>query len=529
MNRQLKNILLIFFLLGTISCEKGFEDINRNPFFPTQTDIGPLFNSVVESLKLGWNEQFYLHNETLYGVTQLAALTAETFQNITIGTEEVWSNYYSTLANIRELETRFDEYGGEQEALQNVRAMVKTILAYKTFRVTDFFGDMPFFDAGRGFQDIDLIKPAFDSQEEIYKFLLEDLKWVNDNINTLPFPTTSTGADYVSFAGFDNLFKNDMLKWQKFANSLRLRYALRMVEVDPGFANPIIKEILEGDLPLIEEGEDVGLYPADLDWLNESVHWSFREHKKLRMGSTIWNQLSETDATDGSGIYDPRAYIFFETNNNGEWAAFPQVPDDDTPASGGIPYQIHRDINYSLKGLGNIYSPFNYYLIRDEDYIPELIMTAAEINFIKAEIYLRGLGVAVDEDLAKSEYTLGVVNSMVFWQSIFMNTPIWQNAPQVLTEGQLFAITNHPRINIFSATDKLENIYAQRWLDAFRQPWEAFALWRRTNATPREGDAPEFYRFSYPPSEAENNPDNWSEQVGTMGEDSPRVKVWWMK
>lgn len=528
----MKNCIRYFVLSGllffSVSCEKGFEELNRNPFFPTQTDIGPLFNSTVESLKLGWNEQFYLHNETLYDLTQLAALTAATFQNITIGTEEVWSNYYSALANIRELEKRFDEYEGEPEALNNVRAMVKTILAYKTFRVTDLFGAMPFFDAGKGFQDIDLIKPAFDSQEAIYEFLLEELKWVDENINILPNPKTAGGEDYLSFAGFDHLFNNDMLRWQKFANSLRLRHALRMVEVDPDFAEPILKEVLDNNRPLIEEGEDVGLFPGDLAWLNLSVNWSFREHKKLRLGSNVWHQLSADDATDGSGIYDPRARIFFETNNDDEWVPFPQIPDADTPPSGGIPYQTHRDINYYSKGSGNIYSPFNYYLIRDEEYIPEIIMTSAEVKFIKAEIYFRGLGVAADEDLTISEYTLGVAESIQFWQNIVSNTPIWVNAPPILTEGQIYGVINNPRISIFSAEDKLEYIYAQRWLDAFRQPWEAYALGRRTGATPREGEIPEYYRFSYPPSEAENNPDNWMDQVSKMGEDSPRIKVWWM-
>jgi hypothetical protein len=71
-------------------------------------------------------------------------------------------------------------------------------------------------------------------------------------------------------------------------------------------------------------------------------------------------------------------------------------------------------------------------------------------------------------------------------------------------------------------------VYKQRWLDAFRQPWEAYALMRRTSATPLEGPLPQHYRFSYPPSEAGNNPDNWSVQVSKMGKDDPTVKVWWM-
>ena len=60
-----KYILTLGIILGLFSssCDKGFEELNENPFFPTQTDIGPLFNTVISSLRLGWNEQFYLHNE----------------------------------------------------------------------------------------------------------------------------------------------------------------------------------------------------------------------------------------------------------------------------------------------------------------------------------------------------------------------------------------------------------------------------------------------------------------------------------
>jgi len=522
-------VVLVLVLLSWSSCTKDFQEINQNPFFPTQTDIGPLFNTVVQSLRLGWNEQFYMHNETLYGVTQLAARTGVGFDNINIGTEEAWANYYKALAHIREIERRLDAMETEPEALNNVRAQLKILLAYKTFRLTDLFGDIPFTEAGRGFEGLEFARPKFDAQEDIYKFLLEELQWVEDHINTFPNPVTAGGTPYLSYGSFDTFFEDDMMRWRKFANSLRLRHAMRMVEKDPAFAAPILKDIIENNLPIIGQGEEVGMWPGRQDWVNESVVWSFQEHNKLRMGSTIWSQISTNDNKDGSGIFDPRALIFFETNNAGEWTAFPQNPDVNTPAEGGIPYGQHRDFNHAIKGAGNLYSPFNYYLIRDESFIPEIILTAAEGYYIKAEAYLRGLGVSMDVGKAEGEYTLGVVASIKFWQGMVTGSPIWANAPPILSEGEIFAVVNHPRLNIFTTNEKLKLVLTQRWLDAFRQPWEAFALWRRTGATPREGISPEYFRFAYPPSEASNNPENWAAQVGRMVEDSPRVKVWWMK
>ncbi|MEZ4883157.1 MAG: SusD/RagB family nutrient-binding outer membrane lipoprotein [Chitinophagales bacterium] len=526
----MKKILLLlsiplFLLLP--ACEKGFEELNKNPFFPTQADVGAVFNTVVDLTRLGWNEQFYIHNEMLYGITQLAALTDASFQNSSIGTEEVWEMYYKSLAHIRTVENRLNALEVEEEALDNVRSMLKILTAYKTFRVTDLFGDMPFFDAGKGFEGLQYARPKFDTQEEIYKSLLQDLQWANEHLNTLPNPQTASGQAYISLGDFDNLFFGDMLRWKKFANSLRLRHALRMVEKDPAFAQPILAEIIEGNLPIIEEGEDVMMSPERQNWLNESLNWSFREHKKLRMGSNIWQSFSTSNATDGSGIYDPRAYIFFEPNNANEWAAYPQIPNSDTAPSGGIPYQQHRDNNYTVKGTANIYSPFNYYLIRDEKQVPQLILTAAEVHFIKAEVYARGLGVAANDGEADASYTLGVVASINMWQNLVNGTQIWENKRPTLSSGQIFGVVNHPNISIFGNDNKLKLIYQQRWLDAFRQPWEAYSLMRRTRMTPHEGEFSEHFRFAYPPSEAQNNPENWANQVAKMGADSEKVKVWW--
>ncbi len=525
--KKMKN-KISFFLLSLMflssACTDDFEDLNRNPFSPTQTDIGPLFNNVVSTLKLGWNEQFYLYNEKLYGITQLAAKTATGFDNVSIGTEELWTNYYTALAHIKEIERRLEALASEMDPslLEHAQAQLNVIKAYKTFKLTDLFGDIPFSEAGLGFEGNESLRPIYDTQESIYKSLLNDLGEA-DLIFENTFPE---GA--ISFSGYDKLFFENLLTWRKFANSLRLKHTLRMYEADPDFANPIIADILNNQLPLLEKGENVVMDPDLQSWRNEGLNWSFREHKKLRMGTNIWNQMAENLEDDGSGIYDVRAELFFETNNENKWVPFPQNPSANTVQSGGIPYQQHRDQNYPIKGADNIYSPFNYYLVRDEIGIPEIIMTAAEIGFVKAEIYLRGIGVSEDEAQAQSAYTLAVVESVDFWKGIEQGSAIWLNGPTLLANQNSFAVANHPFNFINDSNNKLALIYKQRFIDAFRQPWEAYALMRRTNgATPHEGVLENHNRFSYPPSEAINNPDNWAAQVAKMGEDSESIKVWW--
>ena len=539
--KLLVKITAYAFVIGLflVSCTKDFEDINTNPHGFTTASDGSLFNGIIESLVISGNEQFYINNEILYKQTQLAALTRNAWGNFTLGTESLWSSYYRSLPSFRELDDRFNKMSPAPE-VNNMKAMLKIVLAYKTFKLTDIFGDIPFSDAGYGFQDLDYLRPKFDAQEDIYKYLLEDLKWCEENIDEFavieePFPT---------FVGFDALFHGNMLEWRKLANSLRLRYAMRMSEKEPILAGEIIKDIIENERPIFlgydfitYVGEGAYIVPAAMGFRNTSLSWSFREHKNVRMGSNIWHQLSQHDSIDGSGIFDPRAYIFFEGNNASDWVAYPQIPEPNTVPSAGIPYDSHRDQAgaFQIKGETCIYSPFNYFIIADENYMPIPLITGAEIHFIIAEAYFRGIGLTQDPDMADIEYMNGINSSVEKWMEIASQSSL-PNSGMMFTDMVNIPPGLGPSsvLNVFGSwmaetdEEKLEFIYTQRWLDAFRQPWEAYALTRRTSMTPREGEAINHYRLPYPPSEVEYNSENWAIAVGNQGGgDTPEYKLWW--
>ncbi len=197
-----------------------------------------------------------------------------------------------------------------------------------------------------------------------------------------------------------------------------------------------------------------------------------------------------------------------------------------------MPYNLHRDNNYNVKGSACIYSPFNYYLIREEKTIPEILMTVAEVKFILSEAFFKGIGIGPDPGMAQGLYAEGMVASMTYWQNIVKNTARWVNHQPFLGEWDFYAVLANPMTDIFSASteQQLRMIYAQRWLDAFRQPAEAFALARRTLATPRTGTPLSFFRLPYPDSESLNNHENWARQVEKMGgTDVSGVKIWWME
>lgn len=528
---------LIIFSTIVLSCKKDFEQIDTNPQSFTTASDGSLFNGVIQTLLPGGDEQFYVNNEILYKQTQQAALTQAAWGNYTIGTEDIWKNYYKALPNIRELEKRFNSYA-PSPAVNNMKAMLAITLAYKTFKLTDLFGDIPFSEAGYGFQDQKYLHPKYDKQRDIYLTLLDNLKVAADSINF-----AGTDEPFATFASFDMLFNGELEFWQKFANSLRLRYAMRMSAKEPELAGNIIKEIIGNNLPVLI-GYDISgpilesaaILPANILYKNSSVSWSFREHKGLRMGSTIWHQFSTSDDPEGSGIFDPRAYIFFEGDADNKWKPFPQVPDANTPASGGTPYEGYRDSDggYSMKESVN-YSPFNYFMIQDENFMPVILMTSAEVHFIKAEAYFRGIGVAMDKGTADNEYMNGIASSVLWWEvvSLQLKLPLsgikFTDKITIPTELNIISVINHfGSWNATTEDEKLAYIYTQRWIDSFRQPWEAYAEARRTGLTPREGDAIAHFRLPYPPSESQYNTENWNAAKASQGGEDPSVKMWWM-
>lgn len=518
-------LVLSFCLILATSCDKGFDDINANPLAPSDVNPGAIFNGIVESLQLGWNRQLFLHNEVLYDVTEQAVVTAKTFGNVDGGAEDVWSNYYSALKNARELQQRYDALTEDPRSADIVRAQLDVVMAYKTFQVTDFFGDIPYSEGGKAFESEEVIQPKYDAQEDIYKSLIEDLEAASIILSGGGEPPMGS---YIKYGAFDTFLGGNGDRWVRFCNSLLLRHLVRMYDKDPDYAGPKVKELIDNGANFIMEGSDVLMSPRVQNWANLGVNWSFREHNKVRMGSTIWNFMTDEDGE----IIDPRLRFFFEENNAGEWVAFPQNPTGDTPQSGGEPYsKDKRDASYDDKGIDNIYSPVNFYLVRDEEDIPEILMTAAEVKFLQAEIFLRGIGVSADPLLATGRYQEGIIASVNFWKELVVNSKIWVNKPPIPSDLDAFLLSANPKYAMTfdgAIEDNLRRIYEQRWIDSFRQPWEAFALLRRTNLIPREREENDFFRFQYPQSEVAFNAENYEAQIGKMGGDRTDIKVWWM-
>jgi hypothetical protein len=515
-------------ILILASCKKNFESINTPPQGATDVTTPLVYNAIVSSLPITAGE-YSVMNSWIYPITQQATITAGAYPYDN-AKSVVWTNYYSTLANYRLLQSRISA-ATDPTTMNNLYGMLKTIMAYKTFKTTNYYGDMPYSKAGY----TPLTKaspsytPVYDKQADIYDSILTDLKWAVDNF--------STASTQYSVGSYETFFKNDISLWTKFANSLRLYIAVTMYDKNSAVAATHIAEALTK--PLLADGDDIGLWPAEISGLQfQWRQWSFSANCYLRFGTTMWDLMSSSNATDGSGIFDMRAKIFYEKNNAGKWAPYPQNPTTSTVTEGGGPYNVVRLTKWDSLGVGCIYSPVNFYFEADMTSIPELMLTAAQVHLIKAEVYNRGIGVAANAATAQTEYNAGISASMNMWKSIAFNSTVWvQNKPAAATAttAEVNAVLTNTvtAYDLTDATHALSQIYAQLWIDQYRQPWDAWTLLRRTGGkTPMSATNTAYYtsnfggyqRFVYPDDEVSYNYDNW--KTATGGTDLNTTKIW---
>ncbi|MDH6303708.1 hypothetical protein M2459_000040 [Parabacteroides sp. PF5-5] len=538
-NRIKIYLLLLVLVAGfTQSCTDGFEDMNKDPKNPTQTSMPSLFNKIISTLPLVGQEITAVHHGVYYFQTQQLA-NAKPEYPMASGSNDLWNNYYYNLKNIHLLYQELDAYQTDLKK-DNAKACIDILLAYKTLHMLDYFGDMPFFNAGQGLYGTAYYMVAYDKQEEVYKHCIDLMKQASQALST------ATGDQY-SFSSGDTFLKGDISKWKKFANSILLRYGMQLADADAAYTT-LVGELLgdSGKYPMLSGTDIIGLWPKDLaNTLFENHPWSYRENNTSCLGTTMWKAMSDNDNVDGSGIFDPRCFVFFEPNNDGEWKAHPQ---NGTPASGeGQGLGPYFNQNYPTgRGKGATeqewnnkteacrFSPVNFYLASNEDYIPEIMVTAAEVHFLRAEAYTRGIGVSKNTATAETEYEAGIKSSLHFWyDKVVEPCAQWIFYKPTLTSEQE---TTYLKREAFSSNDAtaLKQIYKQMWIDSFRQPWVSFNLYRRTLNTPRDESGTynsadyNFHKVPYPESEKNYNLDNFNKATDG-GNNATDKKLFWHK
>ncbi len=487
-----KNIYytIILLIILTTACDERFEDINKNPNAVTEIDDGYLFSNTVLGTIRGDNNtslQFPFGSQLAHVyVGQNNTMFIDRYYDYFTGAEykSLFERFYHGPIRLVSEVIRYTKPGGENEnEVRHAMAQVMSFINY--IRLADAFGSIPYIQGGLGQEGF--LYPKYDSVEFIYTDILEKLKSI---------VTILENADpEMGYTQEDPLYKNDLKNWARFANSLRLRLAMRIRFVEPELAKTTISECIS--LPLIEElnqsagGEN---QDSDLSELGNPMY-SHYQYWKWKMSEMFVETLKQTN--------DPRLTVFVSPNPNGEYVGIPNGLDD-TELTTWVWSDV-SDPSETIVGKAASISE----------------MTASEIWLLRAEVALFELGPGDANQL----YRTGVQKSFEQW-----------NVPQNEIDEYM---ANSAYSNLTGTKEqKFEQICTQLWITYNPNAHEGWTNIRRTGY-PRIAKriAPKYSlgvtngvlptRLRYPSSEVNINKENYQIAIEQQGPDLITTPLWW--
>jgi len=393
--------------------------------------------------------------------------------------DKSWAGYYSILRNSDELYKKSDDL-----ELDFHKGVALVMEAYSFGLITDLWGDAPYSAALNGEAGgEENLKPVFDAQKDIYLGILADL----ETANTLLSEESSAYSGIIPSQ--DVLYGGDVSKWRKFANSLALRYYMRLSEKEPGIAEAGINNITSDSdkYPLITVAAD----DANMDYIGSSLSDSWPTNTvfdQSTTGSYFRVKMCATLVEAMQALNDPRLAIWankieyalvlepgWEDDRDeiiGNERHFAQNIADDYEAAWnntlnydpewvGIPPSLSAAPQYNLNPYLEqaVYNPHvsqlnDIYKETSGPLLKSRMMSAAEVNFILAEAALYGW---ITGD-AETYYNAGVQESLKAWGA--------GDSYDVYIAGATFA--------------GLEEIIEQKWIASWTAAAEAWFDYRRT-------------------------------------------------
>ncbi|MCG8307942.1 MAG: SusD/RagB family nutrient-binding outer membrane lipoprotein [Cytophagales bacterium] len=494
-----KSIASVFSLIFVFSsCTDDFDEINTNPNAPDQlTSPGLLLPTIIrESM-----DDYYTGSWRRGNV--VADYLANQFVSAFDWTPSDASDYFlwGFYGHMRNVNTMY-EIAGEQENL-NYQGIALVLRAFMFQNLTDIYGEIPYSEAIQAKNNINF--PKYDTQQEIYQGIISDLAAANDMLS----------MDNGVVTG-DILYNGDVLKWKKFANSLRLRCLLRISGVQE--TSQDIASIYSDPTkyPIFGSNDD----NATLQYLDQLGN-EFPRYRATNYGSTT--RASEPMVERFKATNDPRLYVFAQ--------ATPATMGGSNPEYLGVPNGIANEDQYN-GGQANQSQPGLLWAsitfdaeMSSPTAAQSLLMTYSELQFILAEAAERGW---IPAD-ASAFYTTGMESNFAYWASRIPDKFVFPTAADVIPDPSYYQ--QEPINYDGTQQQKLEKIYYQKWIALFNNGFEAWSHWRRTGvpeiiAGPNSlGFVP--VRHLYPLSEQNLNRENYDVAVKRQGPDNTQTRVWW--
>lgn len=556
----MKKILYITSLtlaLASTGCtEEDFDSKYQDPSKVTTVSISNLMVGVFQKAKdydthtynryFGFDSQFVGKYAQTFGYTYSSSMYTPGYIPYI---DSQWDNLYSALTQYRKMEELYNSENETQKLQDEAFMLAAKVQLYDYFSATvDIFGDMPFSKACTLplTNDVEKSYAPYDKAEDIYKTILDELKEIAPKFRTVTIPRNFTTQDFIN--------NGDIDKWERYANSLRLRLAVRVSSQgelsETGKA--AVKEILENPetYPLIEEqSNNIFIVNQKSGQLNFTAGQGLGDWVTNRQasGAVINRMLSngnynmDNKENPNTGVYvkgtdDPRILLYYNpisiTNKyTGAKDEGRYLGTDLTVADEATEYYNSQATDaYGNTGFSQITQKGFFW---ENDKFDMLIMTSPEIHFLKAEAYLMGYGVTADENKAKEEFIKAVSQSIslyYYYDSISTGENSRQYDAPTEEEINSFA---ESRWSYTKYENKQDAIITQKWLHfAITASREAWSDLRRTGY-PSDLVFPEVAgtipnvpdRWKYPTTEMDYNP--YYKDV--QNEDTYYTKLFWAK
>ncbi|MDZ4709838.1 MAG: SusD/RagB family nutrient-binding outer membrane lipoprotein [Saprospiraceae bacterium] len=505
----MKNITKLFFLtlgLIVVSCDEGFDELNVNK--NAATAINPVFilnNAVINAS--------YVNTTIIYeiGIVQQmvtpnsGVLTGANFnQDNRDATNQNWVRYYRSVVR------HSTDVIIQAQALPtrtNLLNMAKIFRSFAFMVLTDTYGDIPYFDAGKGYSD-QITLPKYDAQQAIYADIIKTL---TDASAALDATKTIETADI--------LYGGDIAKWKKFGNSLLLRAGMRLTKVDPTLAQSTVQKAVAGGL--MTSNADNAFSRHDANYVNSIGNWmNSTEAANSYMAAPFLDHLKRTS--------DPRlkaiAVRYVGAKSGPEQTA--ARASTDTSLQIGMPFGYDNNgitAQATARGLASFYDFSQVDRTRfGKNTAPMFFVTYSQTSLLLAEAIQRGWASGSAADAFKN----GIKAHMDQCAMHDANSAI----PAASADAYIAA-------NPYNAATGLEQINTQYWISSFMNGPEAFANFRRSgfpkltpNPFPGKGIKGDFIRrLTYPNSEISVNSTNVKEAISRQGADDLDTRVWWDK
>lgn len=474
----MKNYISVWVLIIVssllFSCQKELSKINEDPNEAENPQPDYLLTSVIKSgADNYWGGTANYSGSQLiiqqWALIQYTDLDRYVFPNTNFSS--FWSTIYSN--NITDLD-KIIELGRAQNN-PNYVGIAHILRAWDFQLLTDAFGDIPYSQADNISK---YPTPAYDRQQDVYHGILNEL---DSALNVLSDGSAVSG---------DAIYGGSISSWKKFANSLKLRIALRISDREPDLSKTIVGQVLASPAGLISSNAENAkvTYEDSPNWNPVAAIFSTREDS--RISKTVVDRLY--------ALNDPRLSVYAD------------LPEDTSVHRyTGVPNGLATGDAAAL-GLTRTSRPGAYFRAA---HAPAVILTYAEVLFLRSEAAARGLSSENAEDL----YNKAIIASL-----------------------NQYGITNETVISTYLAQNQVkyntsnykQSIGDQKWIALFGQGLEAFAEWRRLDypqlqpaaAGVLNGKIP--VRFIYPGTEQTLNSKSYQDAVNAQGPDNLLTHVW---